>query len=236
MKIGFRVLAVAVLASTAGLVMVHIASAKQAAAPTGNLPAPADPNAAPVAVPGVGPGGRSAGASTSSSTSSWSTHADPLADNPEAAKLDEAETQAAREAESLASQLRADTPALLGQQALSEALRAELKGKLRDALVRQFDAQQKRRSLEITSIEERLGKFKDTLKKRDAAKDTIINKRLDQLTGVGDDLGWEETGTRHYGLGSTAGSQYPYAMPRTKAASSSPPAPSAPAASPPQRQ
>ena len=35
--------------------------------------------------------------------------------------------------------------------------------------------------------------LKDTMKKRDSAKDTIIGRRLDELTGVTDDLGWEET-------------------------------------------
>jgi hypothetical protein len=49
----------------------------------------------------------------------------------------------------------------------SESEQAEAKTKLREALVRQFDAQQKRRTQEIASIEERLGKLKETLQKRD---------------------------------------------------------------------
>jgi hypothetical protein len=48
--------------------------------------------------------------------------------------------------------------------------------------------------LEIGKIEERLGKLKDTMKKREAAKETIIGRRFDELTGVTDELGWEETG------------------------------------------
>jgi len=75
----------------------------------------------------------------------------------------------------------------------SESEQAEAKTRLREALVRQFDAQQKRRTQEIASLEERLGKLKETLQKRDAAKDAIVGKRFDQLTGAKDDLAWEET-------------------------------------------
>lgn len=106
---------------------------------------------------------------------------------PELQQLYAEEIQAAESAQSNASAL-AKLPANA-----SESDREGLKAALRDALVRQFDAQQKRRSEEIASIEERLGKLKETLQKRGAAKDAIVGKRLDQLTGVKDDLAWEET-------------------------------------------
>ena len=133
------------------------------------------------------PAAKSSGSwsSSSSKSASWNHDStDPLAGNPEAEKLRDAEAEAAGEAEHILSQL---------QQASTNTARAELKPKLREALVQQFDAQQKRRSLEIANIEERLAKYKETLKKRDTAKDTIVDRRLDQLMGVGDDLGWEET-------------------------------------------
>jgi len=123
--------------------------------------------------------------SSNSKLGSWNSDPnDPLAGNPEAAKLHETELQAAREAQSLINQL---------PQASTDSARADLKTNLRAALVRQFDAQQKRRSMEIASIEERLTKYKETLKKRDTAKDTIVDRRLDELMGLGDELGWEET-------------------------------------------
>jgi hypothetical protein len=103
---------------------------------------------------------------------------------PELAQLQTEEVQAASEAQSLAAQVAK----------ASEPHREELKGKLRESLARQFDAQQKRRSQEIEGIEDRLAKLKETLQKRGAAKEAIIGRRLDQLTGVKDELAWEETG------------------------------------------
>jgi hypothetical protein len=98
-------------------------------------------------------------------------------------QLHAAEVEAANEAQAHVSALKN----------ASESDREALKAAIRDALVRQFDAQQKRRSEEIASIEERLGKLKETLQKRGAAKDAIVGKRLDQLLGIKDDLAWEET-------------------------------------------
>lgn len=102
-----------------------------------------------------------------------------------AQKLHAAEMEGANAARSFSEQLA---------NAESDEQREELKAKLRDALNRQFDAQQERRTEEIASIEERLGKLKETLQKRDAAKEAIVGKRLDQLMGVKDELAWEETG------------------------------------------
>ena len=102
---------------------------------------------------------------------------------PELQQLHAAEIEAANEAQAHVSALAK----------ASESDREALKTAIRGALVRQFDAQQKRRSEEIASIEERLGKLKETLQKRGAAKEAIVNKRLDQLMGVKDDLAWEET-------------------------------------------
>jgi hypothetical protein len=105
--------------------------------------------------------------------------------DPDAAKLYAAEEEAAKEARELTGKLKSIT---------DEKEKAEATTKLRDALTKQFDAQQKRRAHEISKIEERLAKLKDTMKKRDSAKDTIIGRRVDEMTGVTDDLGWEETG------------------------------------------
>lgn len=108
--------------------------------------------------------------------------------DPEAAKLYASEEEAAWDALALTNQLR--------NTLLDEKERADVIEKLREALNRQFDLQQKRRDLEVGKIEERLGKLKETMKKREEAKETIISRRLDELSGASDDLGWEETEIR----------------------------------------
>jgi hypothetical protein len=66
----------------------------------------------------------------------------------------------------------------------------------------------------VSKIEERLGKLKETMKKREAAKDTIVGRRLDELTGVTDELGWEETGI-HAQAGPSAAVRFPGTPPVT---------------------
>jgi hypothetical protein len=112
----------------------------------------------------------------------------PQPADPEAEALQAAEIEAAKEAQELVQKLQADR-----ESGESQGIQTELKAKLRAALAKQFEAQQKQRTREIGSIEERLNKLKETLQKRDAAKDKIVDRRLDQLTGVRDELAWEET-------------------------------------------
>jgi hypothetical protein len=68
--------------------------------------------------------------------------------------------------------------------------RAKLKTKVQEALGKQFDAQQKRRDLELTRLEAQTKKLRDLMKKRTDARATIIEKRLDQLIREADGLGW----------------------------------------------
>jgi len=105
--------------------------------------------------------------------------------DPKTAQLFSDEQVADQEARSLAASYAA---------ADNDELRANIKKKLREKLVAIFETQQKRRTAEIASIEERLAKLKDVSKKREANKDPIVNRRLDQLTGGTDELGWEESG------------------------------------------
>jgi len=102
----------------------------------------------------------------------------------EGQKLLGEEKAAAQEARKLAQQ---------AQQGESETAKADAKKKLREKLVAIFDLQQQRRDGEIKKIEDRLAKLKETLKKRDAAKDSIVDRRLETLTGGVDELGWEDT-------------------------------------------
>ena len=63
-----------------------------------------------------------------------------------------------------------------------------LKTKLTDAISKQFEARQKRRELELKRLTEELTRIRDQIKKRTEAKDSIIQRRLSELTGQEGDL------------------------------------------------
>jgi hypothetical protein len=73
-------------------------------------------------------------------------------------------------------------------------LREKAKAQLREMLSKQFDLQNQRRSLELTRIEERLGKLRDQLKRRTDARDQIVDQRLLQLVSEAEGLGWAAPG------------------------------------------
>lgn len=124
--------------------------------------------------------------------------AGPVASDPESIQMASQEQSAAQEARALAAQYA---------QADSDETRTQAKAKLREKLETIFALQQKRRAFEIGKIEERLAKLKETMEKRDANKDPIVDRRLDQLTGGVDELGWEESG------GVTGAGASPYGLP-----------------------
>jgi hypothetical protein len=99
----------------------------------------------------------------------------------ETAELSARDAQLGHEAESLAKQL-AD--------ASDEKQKSEIKEKLQDTLSRQFDAQQKAREVEVTRIEAKVKKLRETITKRNEARRTIIDKRFDQLLSEAEGLGW----------------------------------------------
>jgi hypothetical protein len=68
--------------------------------------------------------------------------------------------------------------------------RKKITAELRETLARQFDVQRKRRELELGRIEEQVRKLRDQIKKRDDARETIIDRRLDQLVNEFEGLGW----------------------------------------------
>jgi hypothetical protein len=95
---------------------------------------------------------------------------------------------------------------------VEEAARAKLKEKLASALAKQFDAQQKRRDLELARVEARLKKLREVMRKRGEERKTIIDKRLDQLVREAEGLGWSPPpGLRSpyskWGAGMPAGAQ-----------------------------
>jgi hypothetical protein len=71
-----------------------------------------------------------------------------------------------------------------------EDQREKIKGKLSDVLGKEFDFQQKRRDLELSRLEAQVKKLRDLMKKRNDARQTIVEKRLDQLIREAEGLGW----------------------------------------------
>jgi hypothetical protein len=108
----------------------------------------------------------------------------PYTPDPESQKLMAEEQALAQSVRQLASE---------AQKSASTGEPSDAKAVLRQKLVQIFDLQQQRRTHEIAKIEERLGKLKETLKKRDTSKDSIIDRRLETITGGVDELGWEES-------------------------------------------
>jgi hypothetical protein len=85
-----------------------------------------------------------------------------------------------------------DVTALIGEYSRStdEAVRGKVKANLSVALEKQFDMQQQGRELEAARIEAHLKKIRELMKKRTDARQTIVEKRLDQLLRDADGLGW----------------------------------------------
>jgi len=69
-------------------------------------------------------------------------------------------------------------------------MREDLRIELSELLGQQFDARQQRRELEIKQIEERVKKLREALEKRSAAKEKIIERRLNDLLTDAEGLGW----------------------------------------------
>jgi hypothetical protein len=74
----------------------------------------------------------------------------------------------------------------------NETERAELKSQLAKALGDEFVAQQKRRSHELDRVEAQLKKVRDVLRKRADERQSIVDKRLEQLVREAEGLGWSE--------------------------------------------
>jgi hypothetical protein len=108
-------------------------------------------------------------------------YAVPVESDPETGKLAEAENELAHNADEILSQYVAAEKA---------DDQKRLKSDLRDMLVKQFDVQRQRRELELSRIEERVQKLRDQIKKRNDARETIIDRRLEQLTNEAEGLGW----------------------------------------------
>jgi hypothetical protein len=101
--------------------------------------------------------------------------------DPEMAEFAEAEATLAAEADELLSQYAS---------ADAKEEQKQLKDQLRDTLAKQFDVQRQRRELELQRIDERVQKLREQIKKRNDARQTIIDRRFEQLISEADGLGW----------------------------------------------
>lgn len=64
----------------------------------------------------------------------------------------------------------------------------ELKAKLKETLVKQFENRQQRRQLELERLEKELARLRSSLEARKGASERIINHRLEELLGHGDEM------------------------------------------------
>jgi HPt (histidine-containing phosphotransfer) domain-containing protein len=85
-----------------------------------------------------------------------------------------------------------ESKSLLAKMKKSEATqKPKLKLELKDSISKLFDLKEKRRSIEIERLEERLNELNKKLKIRNKNKAEIINRRMLDLLGEDDYLEWD---------------------------------------------
>jgi hypothetical protein len=87
----------------------------------------------------------------------------------------------AKRAEELIHQLEA---------ASTDLQRSEIKAKLSDILTKTFDARQNWHRKEIEALEAKVVKLKDLVNKRQASREEIVTRKLEQLVRDAQGLGW----------------------------------------------
>src|SRR5579871_6273710 len=98
---------------------------------------------------------------------------------------------------------RQDSPhqaAQLAQQyakATKEDEKKEIRKKLTDLLSQQFDQRLQQQQKEVNDLEKQIASLKEVLKKRTAAKATIVERRIDQLVQEAEGLGWNNPSSPH---------------------------------------
>jgi len=78
-----------------------------------------------------------------------------------------------------------------------QAERDKLRAQATELLDQQFSLRQKRRTLELENLEARVRKLREAVSKREAAKQTIIDRRLAELLHDDDGLGWGDASPSH---------------------------------------
>lgn len=73
----------------------------------------------------------------------------------------------------------------------------ELRKKLTDVLGQQFNAQVQRQQKDLEDLEKQIASLRAVLKKRQDAKSTIVERRVEQLIQEAEGLGWTAPSTPH---------------------------------------
>ena len=71
-----------------------------------------------------------------------------------------------------------------------KAEKEKLKGELSEVVKKHFDIRQDRRTLQMKRVEDDLKRLKDQIEARTKARDEIISRRVTELTGDENDLGF----------------------------------------------
>jgi hypothetical protein len=74
--------------------------------------------------------------------------------------------------------------------ATTDRERSDIKAKLTEILTKQFDARQKRHHQEIEGLEAKVLKLKELVSKRQASREEIVTRRLEQVVRDSQGLGW----------------------------------------------
>lgn len=101
-------------------------------------------------------------------------------DDPEMAALQRSDYDLEEQTQELAEQLRS------AKKEDKEKLRAQIT----EVISKHFDVRQSRRDLQIKRMEDELKKLREAMTKRNDSRDQIIKRRLAELAGSEDDLGF----------------------------------------------
>ncbi|MCE9524559.1 MAG: hypothetical protein K8R36_00725 [Planctomycetales bacterium] len=101
-------------------------------------------------------------------------------DDPEMAALNRAEYDLDQQTRDLADKLRG----------AKKEDREKIRTEISEAVTKHFDVRQKRRELQIKRMDDELKKLREAMTRRNESKDQIIKKRLAELIGNEDDLGF----------------------------------------------
>jgi hypothetical protein len=101
--------------------------------------------------------------------------------DPEMQAINQADMDLDRKTHELSAQYR---------QAKGSDQREELKKQLAGAVQMHFEVRQKRRELELQRLEQQLERLRDSVKKRTEERGAIVERRLSELLGKQEDLGF----------------------------------------------
>jgi uncharacterized protein HemX len=76
-----------------------------------------------------------------------------------------------------------------------EDAKKEIRKKLTESLAKQFDQHLQQQQKELDDLEKQIATLKDVVKKRQAAKNEIVERRLEQLIRDAEGLGWNAPGS-----------------------------------------